>query len=187
MPTSKIRYILDPSITCSENVKQHLLSKSGFFFQITAQICLEYFFIFVSKVNIQHFYLQDNILIITITIIIAYHPHKHNTHASTPSTQTCYPCHPRKHATNPITWLTLAQIARHFSNSISNNFEEQISFEYCRQRVHEYLKIVSACKKLSTVSVRVHYSRDFCEHLIPVPTFAKEVSHKSTPLKGLFH
>ena len=27
----------------------------------------------------------------------------------------------------------------------------------------------------------------FCEHLIPVPTFAKEISHKSMPLKGLFH
>ena len=122
-----------------QNVKQHLLSKSGFFFQITVQIYLEHFFIFVSKVNTQHFYLQDNILIITITIIIAYRPRKHDTHASMPSTQRCYPCHPRKHATHPITSHTLAQIARHFSNSISNNFEEQISFEHCRQKVHEYL------------------------------------------------
>ena len=81
----------------------------------------------------------------------------------------------------------LAQIARHFSNSISNNFEEQISFEYCSQRIHEYLKIFFACKKLFTVSDRVHYSRVFCEHLIPVPAFAKEVSHKSMPRKGLFH
>ena len=80
----------------------------------------------------------------------------------------------------------LAQIARHFSNSISDNFEEQISFEYCRQRVHEYLKNVSACKKLSTVSDRVHYSSVFCEHLIPVPMFAKEISHKSMPQKGCF-
>ena len=119
-----------------QNVKQHLLSKSGFFFQITVQIYLEHFFIFVSKVNIQHFYLQDNILIITITIILAYHPRKHDIHASTPSTQTCYPYHPLKHATHPITSPTLAQIACHFSNSTSNNFEEQISFEYCRQRVH---------------------------------------------------
>ena len=101
-----------------------------FFFQITVQIYLEHFFVFVSKVNIQYFYLQYNILIITITIIIAYHPRNHNTHASMPSTQTCYPCRPRKHATHPIMSPALAQIARHFTNSISNNFEEQISFKY---------------------------------------------------------
>ena len=105
LPTLKFRYILDPGITCSENVKQHLLSKSGFFFQITAQIYLEHFFIFVSKVNIQHFYLQDNILIITITIIIAYrprttsmlarHPHKRATLATYGNTPPTPSRHPR--------------------------------------------------------------------------------------------
>ena len=166
------------------------------FFQITVQIYLQHFFIFASKVNIQYFFLPDNILIITITIAIAYNSSQHasyTTHASTPLRLAC---HTHKHATlathgstppTSSTSPTLAQIALHFSNSISDNFEEQLSFEYCRKRVHEYLKNVSACKKLCTVSVRVHYSSVFCEHLIPVPTFTEEISQKSMPPKELFH
>ena len=136
--TLKFRYILDPGITCSK-CKATLALQVRFLLSNNCSDLFGTFFIFVSKVNIQHFYLQDNILIITIAIIIAYRPRKHDTHASMPSTQRCYSCHPWKHATHPITSHTLAQIARHFTNSISNNFEEQISFEYCRQRVHQYL------------------------------------------------
>ena len=70
---------------------------------------------------------------------------------------------------------------------VRSNFEEKISFEYCKQRVYEYLKNVSTCKKLSIVNVREYIIPGFfCEHLIPVPTFAKEVSLKSISLTELF-
>ena len=60
---------------------------------------LEHFFI-VSKVNIQHFFLQDSISVITITKITCP-PSQHATqaiHASTLLTHARFPHHPRRHA-----------------------------------------------------------------------------------------
>ena len=55
----------------------------------------ENFFIFVSKVDIQHFALYDSTLIITITIMITCHPCYHATHPP------MLACHPHKHSTHP--------------------------------------------------------------------------------------
>ena len=68
LPTLGFRHIQDPGITGSNNVKQHLLFKSGSSFKS------QHFSHFVSKVNIQHLFLQHSISIITMTIIIACHP-----------------------------------------------------------------------------------------------------------------
>ena len=106
---SRFRHNQDHGITCSNIVNQHLLSKSGFSpNQVTVQIYLEHFFIFVSKVEIQHFSLQDSISVLTITIITTCQPRYHATyacqppyhatyasHASTPLIQTRHPPYPR--------------------------------------------------------------------------------------------
>ena len=87
----RFRDIEDPGITGSNNV-----------FKSIRKI----FFIFVSKVNIQHFFLQDSISIITVTIIITFHPR-----------------YPRQHATHAT---HLPQVARQFSNSIPRSLVSYI-------------------------------------------------------------
>ena len=53
LPTLRFRHIQDPDINGSSNVKQHLLFKSGSSFKL---LFLHFhFFVFISKVNIQHF------------------------------------------------------------------------------------------------------------------------------------
>ena len=77
-----------------------------------------FFFIFVSKVDIQHFFHHYSFLIITITVTTTCHPCQYATHATVtimPSTQTCYPPHPRymhQHATHASTSATPTMLAR---------------------------------------------------------------------------
>ena len=49
---------------------------------LTVQIYLKHFFIFVSKADVQHFFLQNSISIITIALIVTCHPCKHAIHLS---------------------------------------------------------------------------------------------------------
>ena len=78
------------------------------------------FFIFVSKVNIQMFFLRDSISIITITRMLACYPRQqatHTTHVSTPPTQPTLHTRmqpklerqPRQHATHESMPPTVAR------------------------------------------------------------------------------
>ena len=71
LPTLRLRHIKDPRITSSSNVKQCLLFKSGSSFK---PLFLHFhFLIFVSKVNVEHFFLQDSISVIKITTTTAFY------------------------------------------------------------------------------------------------------------------
>ena len=83
---------------------------------ITVQIYLKHFFIFVSKVEIQYFYLDDSISMITTAIIIACHTCKHAlhlTHATHASTRHTLARHLSKHTTLASTLPTKARYPRH--------------------------------------------------------------------------
>ena len=81
--------------------------------------------IFAAKVNIQNFFIQDSISIITIKIIVACHPRQHaihpthTTHARKQRKLERHPRHPRQDAIHASTPPTLARIAHHFPNSSS--------------------------------------------------------------------
>ena len=118
---SRFRHIQDSCITGPNNVKQHLLFKPDCSFKSLPTSTQNIFFIFVSKVDIQHFAFQDSISVIAITIIIICHPHQHSnhaSHASMPSTQTHHPPYPRytrwpaTHASMSPTPPTLTMLAR---------------------------------------------------------------------------
>ena len=110
---SRFRHIQDPCVTASNSANQHLLFKSGSSFK-SLQI-MEHFFIFVSKVDIQHLALQDNnnnnrnMPSTPLT-----HRRQHVIHTNTPPTlptlhtlptsptPTMLARYPRKHATHAI-------------------------------------------------------------------------------------
>ena len=106
---SGFRYIQNHDITGSNNVNQHLLFKSGSSFK---SLFKSNFLIFVSKVNIQHFFLQDSITII-ITMIIACRSRQHVTHTSMLPKLVPHPHHSRQHATHTSMLPTEAHHSRH--------------------------------------------------------------------------
>ena len=61
LPTLGFRHIQDLGIAGSNNIKQHLLFKSGPSFKSLFRSISNIFFLFVSKVWIQYFFLQDSI------------------------------------------------------------------------------------------------------------------------------
>ena len=140
LPTLRFSHIQDPGITSSNNVKQHLLFKSGSSFKSLFRSAWKFFhFCFKSKHSTffssgQYF----NIIIMTITIARHSRQHAthasqvsmphippttqgyHTTHASTQPTPRMLERHPHKYATyatHTSTPPTLARIANHFSNS----------------------------------------------------------------------
>ena len=82
---SRFRHIQDPCITSPNSVNQYLLFKSSASFKSLFKAIWNIFFIFVSKVDIQNFVLQDNNSNsnnnMAPTLV-----HHSTTHASTPST-----------------------------------------------------------------------------------------------------
>ena len=110
---SRFRHIQDLCITGPNSVNEHLLLESGSSFK-----SLLHFFIFASKVDIQHFALQDSISIMTITSIDVTTPLTHRRqyviHTNTPlilpmlhtlpksPTPTMLARYLRKHATQAI-------------------------------------------------------------------------------------
>ena len=91
---SRFRHIQDPCITDHNNINQHLLFNPGSSFKSLFKLW-NIFSFFFSRVDIQHFALQDSISIIAITIIETCHPRYYATHPPTVA------CHPHKHTTNP--------------------------------------------------------------------------------------
>ena len=137
-----------------------------FFFQVTVQIYLEHIFIFVSKVIIQYFFLQDSISIITnnnnkqnafhastLSTLpsLSRHPPKqrytrqHATHTSMLPTQgrhtrqraTHQALHTHQHTTYRSTPPTLALIAHHFLNSTKTTHSIERVISKCF--LHEFV------------------------------------------------
>ena len=118
MPILGFRHIQDPGITVSNNVKQHLLFKSGSLFKSLFRSIFSLFqkskhSTFLSS----GWYFNDsnnnNNNMPSKLARHPHHPHKHAihaTHASTPPTLPTLACHPRHHAsTNSTSFLKLTR------------------------------------------------------------------------------
>ena len=104
------------ALPVQSNVKQHLLFKSGSSFEPLFRCIWNIF----SFLNTQHFFFQDSILILRITMIIACNPRYHTTHATHASTPLIPPKlarHPRKHATHVTHASTPPTQARHLHHT----------------------------------------------------------------------
>ena len=83
---------------------------------------MEHFFIFVSKIDIQHFAVQDSISIISLMIIITYHHvttplthrRQHTIHTNTPPTLTTLHTLP----TSPAPTILARYLCKHATHAI---------------------------------------------------------------------
>ena len=140
---SRFRDIQDPCITGPNSVNKHLLFKSGFVLNHCSNL-LEHFFIFVAKVDIQHFALRDSTSIITKAIIITCHPRQQAivaAHASTPSTQTHHPPYPRYKHWHASCASTIPTPPTYIRNAHIKSFNFQESMVMFRQHLLRKVQI----------------------------------------------